>query len=116
MASVIPGRRVGPRPGPPEVGSWGSSGMAGPPPRLAEVRDLGLLVHGPPHPVADELADDGEPGVLGGALDSRGDVADAVAATRLLDPGLESSLAGLEEALRALGNFADGEGVGRVSH
>src|SRR6185312_13737756 len=28
--------------------------------RLAEVRDLRLLVHGPPHPVAHELADDGE--------------------------------------------------------
>ena len=71
--------------------------------RLAEVRDLRLLVHRPPHPVADELADDGEAGVLGRALDGRGDVADAVAGARLLDPGLERCLAGLEEPLRALG-------------
>ena len=50
-----------------------------PPPRLAEVRDLGLLVVGAAHPVADQGADDGEAGAFNDLLNGIGDVADAAA-------------------------------------
>src|SRR5216117_995204 len=59
---------------------------------LSEVRDLRLLVHRPPDPVADELADDREARLLGRALDSRRDVADPVPGARLSYPGLEGGL------------------------
>ena len=42
--------------------------------RLAEIGDLRVLVHGPAHPVADEAAHDGEPGLLGDRLHGVRDV------------------------------------------
>src|SRR5918995_4701406 len=67
---------------------------------LAEIRNLGLLVHRPADPVPDQGADDGETGRLGRPLDGRRDVSDAVAGARLFDSRLERGLASVEEPLR----------------
>ena len=58
----------------------------------AEVRHLRLLVHLAADAVADERADDREPGALGDALDRVRDVAHAVARTRALDARVQRRL------------------------
>ena len=84
--------------------------------RLAEVRDLRLLVHRPAHAVADEAADHGKALLFGGCLDRVRDVGEPVADTALLDSGGERGAAGLEQPLGLRRDLADRERVRGVGH
>ena len=72
----------------------------GPRPRLAEVRDVRVLVVVPADAVADEAPDDREAGALDDGLHGVRDVADPVAEARLGDPGRERVLRDVEQPLR----------------
>lgn len=66
--------------------------------RAAVVGDMGVFVHGPPHPVTTELGVDRVAVVVGNCPDRRRDVAQAVAWLRCGDPGLERGLGGVDKA------------------
>src|SRR5205823_924514 len=83
-------------------------------PRIAEVRDLRILVVGAADAVADEGPDDGEAGALDSGLHRVRDVADVVARPRLSDSGVARLLARLEQAPGVLRDLADPVGVGAV--
>ena len=69
----------------------------GPLPRVAEVGDLGVFVHGAADAVADELADDAEALGLAHLLDGGGDVAKPAADLALVDGGFERGLGDVEQ-------------------
>src|SRR6202047_3500125 len=81
---------------------------------VAEVGDLGVLVHGATDSVADELADDAEAFGLAELLDGGGDVAEATADLALLDGLFERGLSDFEEFCSLGGDLADGVGDGGV--
>src|SRR3954447_17098234 len=81
-----------------------------------EIRHLRILVHRAPDAVADEAADDAEARALRDRLDGLGDVADRVPEAGLLDPGLQSRAADVQQPLRVRRDRADGERPGGVRH
>src|SRR5687768_8291948 len=80
----------------------------------AVVRDLRLLVHRPPDPVADVIADDAQALALDEALDRRSDVAQALADDRRRDGPAQRLLRDRDELRRLCGDLTDRDSHRRI--
>ena len=79
-----------------------------------KVRDGGVFMNAPPHPVAGQLTHDGVAVALHVALDRAGDVGDTRRQAHLLDPLPKRLLGDAHQAARLLRDATNGYGPGRV--
>ena len=81
---------------------------------VAEVRNLGIFVHGTANAMADELADDTEALGLAELLDDGGDIAEATADLALLNGLFKGGEGDIEELAGLRADLSDGIGYGSV--